>query len=84
VLPLTESATGNLGGDTASSVDATSDKHPLDIDAPGEFLFGPDILVAPPSYPDELKQLLCAVAAGHLVRLLDGREASTAAQADQP
>jgi alpha-glucosidase len=34
--------------------EATADKHPLDLDAPGEFLFGPDILVAPPTYPDEL------------------------------
>ncbi len=34
--------------------DATADKHPLDLDAPAEFLFGPDILVAPAPYPDEL------------------------------
>jgi alpha-glucosidase len=33
---------------------ATSDLHPIDLDAPSEFLFGPDILVAPPPYPDEL------------------------------
>jgi alpha-glucosidase len=34
--------------------DATDDKHPMDIDTPNEFLFGPDILVAPAPYPDEL------------------------------
>jgi alpha-glucosidase len=34
--------------------EATSDRHPIDLDAPSEFLFGPDILVAPPSYYDEL------------------------------
>lgn len=36
--------------------DATSDHHPVDIDLPvaGEFLVGPDILVAAPPYPDKL------------------------------
>jgi alpha-glucosidase len=34
--------------------DATADKHPMDLDAASEFLFGPDILVAPAPYPDEL------------------------------
>ena len=34
--------------------DATDDKHPMDVDTPNEFLFGPDILVAPAPYPDEL------------------------------
>jgi alpha-glucosidase len=34
--------------------DATPDKHPMDVDTPNEFLFGPDILVAPAPYPDEL------------------------------
>jgi alpha-glucosidase len=36
--------------------DATSDKHPIDLDpeAAGEFLFGPDLLIAAPPYPDEL------------------------------
>ncbi|NYF78324.1 glycoside hydrolase family 31 protein [Granulicella arctica] len=34
--------------------DATPDHHPLDLDAPAEFLFGPDLLVAPAPYPDEL------------------------------
>jgi len=33
---------------------ATKDLHPFDLDAPSEFLFGPDILVAPPPYPDEV------------------------------
>jgi alpha-glucosidase len=34
--------------------DATPDKHPMDLDAASEFMFGPDILVAPAPYPDEL------------------------------
>jgi alpha-glucosidase len=32
----------------------SKDLHPIDLDAPSEFLFGPDILVAPPPYPDEV------------------------------
>lgn len=36
--------------------DATADRHPIDLDTPaaGEFLFGGDLLVAPPPFPDEL------------------------------
>jgi alpha-glucosidase len=36
--------------------DGARDRHPIDIDpeAAGEFLLGPDILVAPPPYPDKL------------------------------
>jgi alpha-glucosidase len=33
---------------------ATPDLHPLDLDADGEFLFGPDLLVAPSPFPDTL------------------------------
>ena len=33
--------------------DAAEDKHPLDLDAPNEFLLGPDLLVAPAVYPDQ-------------------------------
>ena len=33
---------------------ATSDNHPLDADAPGEFMFGPDILVADSPSPEEV------------------------------
>jgi alpha-glucosidase len=33
---------------------AAKDLHPIDLDAPSEFLFGPDMLVAPPPYPDEV------------------------------
>jgi len=33
---------------------ATSDEHPLDLDAPGEFMFGPDILVAASPSPEEV------------------------------
>jgi alpha-glucosidase len=34
--------------------DATADKHPLDLDAGNEFLFGADLLIAPPPYPEKL------------------------------
>jgi len=35
---------------------ATSDRHPIDLDAQaaGEFMLGPDLLVAPSPFPDEL------------------------------
>jgi alpha-glucosidase len=32
---------------------ATPDSHPFDLDAGNEFMFGPDILVAPPPYPEQ-------------------------------
>ena len=32
---------------------ATNDRHPLDMDAGSEFLFGPDLLVAPPPFPEQ-------------------------------
>jgi alpha-glucosidase len=32
---------------------ATGDGHPLDTDAGNEFLFGPDLLVAPPPFPEQ-------------------------------
>jgi alpha-glucosidase len=32
---------------------ATNDSHPLDLDAGNEFLFGPDLLVAPPPFPEQ-------------------------------
>ena len=35
--------------------DAGPDKAPLDESAPNEYLFGPDLLVAPPKYPDEVQ-----------------------------
>jgi len=35
--------------------DATPDRHPLDIDADNEFLFGRDLLIAPAPFPDELQ-----------------------------
>lgn len=34
---------------------ATSDGHPLDLDADNEFLFGPDLLIAPTPHPDEVQ-----------------------------
>jgi alpha-glucosidase len=36
--------------------DATADRHPMDLDsgAGAEFLLGPDLLIAPQPYPDEL------------------------------
>lgn len=35
--------------------DAMPDRSPLDLTAGNEFLFGPDLLVAPPPYPDEVQ-----------------------------
>ena len=32
---------------------ATADSHPIDLDAGNEFMFGPDILVAPPPFPEQ-------------------------------
>ncbi|HJY92239.1 MAG TPA: TIM-barrel domain-containing protein, partial [Candidatus Acidoferrum sp.] len=32
---------------------ATKDLHPLDLDAGNEFLFGPDLLIAPPPFPEQ-------------------------------
>jgi len=34
--------------------EAAADKHPIDLDASNEFLFGPDLLVAPPPFPEKL------------------------------
>ena len=33
---------------------AAPDGHPIDLDAGGEYMFGPDLLIAPSPYPDEL------------------------------
>jgi alpha-glucosidase len=33
--------------------DATKDKHPIDLDGGNEFLFGPNLLVAPAIYPEK-------------------------------
>lgn len=33
--------------------EATADRHPLDLDAGNEFLFGSDLLVAPPPFPEK-------------------------------
>jgi alpha-glucosidase len=35
--------------------DAMADKSPMDDSVPNEFLFGPDLLVAPAHYPDEVQ-----------------------------
>ena len=33
---------------------ATADGHPIDLDAPDEFMFGPDLLIAPSPSPEEV------------------------------
>jgi alpha-glucosidase len=38
----------------ATTTEPASDCHPLDLDAEGEFLFGPDILIAAPPLPDDI------------------------------
>jgi alpha-glucosidase len=40
------------------------DGHPLDLDAGGEFLWGADFLVAPPTYPDEVDQYFLTLPPG--------------------
>ena len=43
---------------------ATPDSHPLDLDAGNEFLFGPDLLVAPPPFPEQPDSYALALPAG--------------------
>jgi alpha-glucosidase len=58
--------------------DATADSHPLDLDAPGEFLFGPDLLVAPPSDPDKLDSYEVKLPPGKWYRYWAGESVETA------
>jgi alpha-glucosidase len=43
---------------------AATDGHPLDLDAPGEFMFGPDILVAASPSPEEIAPYEVVLAPG--------------------
>jgi alpha-glucosidase len=43
---------------------STKDSHPLDLDAGNEFLFGPDLLVAPPPFPEQPDSYLVKLPAG--------------------
>jgi len=43
---------------------AMADGHPMDLDAGGEFLWGPDLLVAPAPYPDMLDEYSLALPKG--------------------
>jgi len=43
---------------------ATPDSHPLDLDAGNEFLFGSDLLVAPPPFPEQPDSYALALPAG--------------------
>jgi alpha-glucosidase len=43
---------------------ATADSHPLDLDSPSEFLFGPDLLVAPSPFPEQLDPYPLTLPAG--------------------
>ena len=43
---------------------ATADGHPLDLEAGNQFLFGPDLLVAPAPYPDSLSPYRVQLPAG--------------------
>jgi alpha-glucosidase len=36
--------------------DAEPDKSPIDLEAPAQFMFGPDLLIAPPEFPDEVQE----------------------------
>ena len=50
---------------------ATDHSRPLDVDAGNEFLLGPDLLVAPPPFPEQPDSYRAKIAAGCLVRLLE-------------
>lgn len=43
---------------------ATADGHPLDMEAGNQFLFGPNLMVAPAPYPDSLRAYLVQLPAG--------------------
>ncbi len=68
---------------------AAKDGHPIDLDAGSEFLFGPDILVAPAPYPDELDAYRVQLPPGAWYDYWTGDRVSTAAEvssrdAEQP
>ena len=57
---------------------AAGDGHPIDLDATGEFLFGPDILVAPAPFPDELDAYRVLLPPGVWYDLWTGARVDTA------
>jgi alpha-glucosidase len=59
---------------------ATPDNHPLDLDAGGQFLFGPDLMVAPAPYPDGLRPYLVQLPAGDWYDYWTGAKVSSASQ----
>ncbi len=57
---------------------ATADGHPFDLDAPSEFLFGPDLLVGPPPYPEKLGSYEVKLPPGKWYRYWTGEQVNDA------
>jgi alpha-glucosidase len=57
---------------------ATADGHPLDIDAGHQFLFGPNLLVAPAPFPDSLRAYQVQLPAGDWYDYWTGAKVATA------
>jgi alpha-glucosidase len=66
--------------------DAASDHHPIDVDpqAAGEFLLGPDILIAAPPYPDKLDNYVVEFPSAKWYDYWTGQPVSDPAPGDDP
>jgi alpha-glucosidase len=66
--------------------DAASDHHPIDVDpqAAGEFLLGPDILIAAPPYPDKLDNYVVEFPSAKWYDYWTGQPVSKPAAGDDP
>ncbi len=62
--------------------DAAPDRHPIDVDMPasGEFLFGPDLLIAPPPFPDELDRYSAELPSANWYDFWTGKQAAASQQ----
>jgi alpha-glucosidase len=63
---------------------ATSDSHPLDLDAGSEFLFGPDLLVAPPPFPEQPDDYILTLPTGIWYDYWTGEKIQVAAPSKTP
>jgi alpha-glucosidase len=63
---------------------ATPDAHPLDLDAGNEFLFGPDILVAPPPFPEQPDSYELKLPSGVWYDYWTGQKIEAASNANNP
>ncbi|HWW13088.1 MAG TPA: TIM-barrel domain-containing protein [Candidatus Dormibacteraeota bacterium] len=66
--------------------DAASDHHPIDVDpqAAGEFLLGPEILIAAPPYPDKLDNYVVEFPSAKWYDYWTGQPVSKPAPSDDP